>query len=85
MIEDSLLNGDKELMTFFGKRTYQCLNYIIKGIVIIGIIGCIIAYFVGLSDIFNIYTVGSLLIFVILSSFVIMGVIRGIEWLIRKK
>ena len=75
---------DKLLENFFGKEVYKWLNRIIRSIAIIGILLCIIAYFLGMDDIINIYTLGYTLLIILVGFALITGIIRCICWITSK-
>lgn len=79
-----LSETDKMLENLFGRRAYKWLNRVIRIIAIIGILLCVIAYFLDMDGIFNITTVGYTLILLIVGAIIIAGIIRCVSWLISK-
>lgn len=70
--------------TFFGKKTHKVLYRSIQVIVILGLIGSVAAYYIGITDSISILPLGKLIIIIIIGSFIIAGICKSVYWLISK-
>ena len=69
---------------FFGKKTHKVLYRSIQVIVILGLIGSVAAYYLGITNSVNILPLGKLIIIITIGSFIIAGICKSVYWLISK-
>lgn len=68
---------NKAFENLFGKKVYKWLNRIIGAIGTIGIVLCLVSYFIGQDDIISFSNVGYTLLITIVGAIIIAALFRG--------
>ena len=61
----------------FGKKGYKWLNRIVGAIGAVGIVLCIVSYFTGHEEVFNIRNVGYIIFYILVGAIFIAALFRG--------
>jgi len=81
-VSDKINKGGE---SYFEKTSYWYLNKLLGLVGLIGIICYLFSYYYGMTDIFNMATVGYFIGLILIVVFVVMGIIKMVRGIINKK
>lgn len=79
--KENMHDMDQNMESFFGKTFYKLMNRIIQIVAILGLLGSVAAYYLGITSTIGLESTGLMIFMLLIIAIVVTFIIRGFMWL----